>query len=150
MSKYWRGQEATLSVSDVDVGVLQNVEVEFNQDIEELLGAGSRKILDRQKTSFRVNVSGEVLSFAVGDYGTLIDYNSGENGINDTSDVKSFTMTGTFYTTDSTDSDEESIELAVKEVVFESIPIGGDKDEWIGLTLEGEGTDIEITETEPA
>lgn len=127
-----------MSVNGVTMSILQNWEIEVDKTIEELFGAGSIICQDVQVTEARVNVSGEWLGFAIGDYATLVG--GGVSGLTDTSVVTTFTVTGTCD-----DTDGNTLTLTAKSVRFPSIPIGSDKDSWVGITLDGVGKDLEIT-----
>lgn len=148
MTNIWRGQEAEMTIDSLNIGILQNVEVEKNSTVEELRGAGSPLWQDLQQTELSISVSGEILAFDNAALDSLLDIETDEQdpnyeSIRDTAEVPRFTVTGTFLNTDG-----DQYDLAVKEVYFESLPIGGDKDEWIGITIDGTGRQVERTYTE--
>lgn len=151
-TKYWRGQEAVIEVSGGSlpteaIGVIDEPEVGApEQEVQELRGAGSTKIQDLQKTATSVSVSGEVAAFDIDTWNRLIDYDDAASELDNTSEVATFTVTVTF-----TAADDSTKELAVQNAYVDgSIPIGGSREEWIGLSLEFIGDDISITDTDNA
>jgi hypothetical protein len=152
MVKYWRGQEAVLEVSGGSlpteaVGVLDSPEVAApEQDVQELRGAGSTKRQDVQKTATSVTVSGEVAAFNIDTWDRLIDYDDANDELDDSAEVATFTVTVTYEA-----ADDSTKEIAVQNAYVDgSIPIGGSREEWIGLSLEFVGDDLTITNTDNA
>lgn len=147
--KYWRGQEATIEASGGSlptdaVGVLDEPEVAApEQNVEELRGAGSTKRQDEQKTETSVTVSGEVAAFDIDTWNRLIDYDGAADELDNSAEVATFTITVTY-----TAADDSTKEIAVENAYVDgSIPIGGSREEWIGLSLEFVGDDLTITDT---
>ena len=149
MAQIWRGKEASIELeqdgSTYPIGQLQDVEVERSGNVETLLGAGSKKIQDKQETELEINVSATVSAWDVDSWKQLIDYDSTNDNIKDTSEVNEFTIKGTFEATDGT-----TLNFDVIGVDFEDLPIAGGQDEWIEMELNGRGTDIENVSTSTA
>lgn len=146
MSTYsWRGQTALLSIEESDggtsvpVGVLQDWEITVDKEIVYLRGSGSPKIKDRQQTEIEVGITGTVMAFDTDTYDKLVDYDSANSELKDTEDVKTFKVTAQAEPTTS-DTTEKWI---VKEVDFPGLSIGGSSDEFIGIDLDGTGSDLE-------
>ncbi len=147
MSTYsWKGQTALLSIkdstdTDVPVGVLQDWEVSVEKEIGYLRGSGSSKIQDKQKTETEVSVTGTVMAFDLDTYDTLANYDSANTELDNSADVESFTVTAEVEATGT----DKTKKIKVKEVDFSSLPIGGSNDDFIGIDLDGTGTDLELT-----
>lgn len=140
---HWRGQEADLLIeqggTELTIGALQNIEVSILTEVEQLRASGSLKRLDAMRHQEEVSISAEVMEFDQDTLEALTDYDSSNTEIQDASDVATFTIGGHFV---SNTGDE--MDLEIKEVKFEELEIGGSRDEWIGLPLEGEGNDLVI------
>lgn len=145
----WRGQTATLSITDssdadVPIGILQDVEVSTDFEVNELFGSGSTKRQDVSKVEHSVSVSGTVSAWDLDSWKTLIDYDDVNDVIDDSADMPLFTVTLNI-----TKKDGESAEIIeIKNVYFEGVPISGSRDEYIELSLEGKGDDIEFNPSE--
>lgn len=144
MAKVLRGQSATIEVADsggttIPIGILDNPEVAApEQEVQELRGAGSTKWQDIQKTETKVRVSGEVAEYNLDAWDQFVDYDSTAEALDDSADVATFTVTMTF-----TASDGSTKEIPVTEAYVDtSIPLGGSRDEWIGMDLEFVGRDL--------
>lgn len=140
-AKVLRGQSAVIEISDsggtdIPVGILDNPEVAApEQEVQELRGAGSSEWQDLQKTETAVLVSGEVAEFDLDAWDQLVDYDSTAESLDDSADVETFTITVTY-----TASDGSTKEIPVVDAyVNGSIPLGGSRDEWIGMDLDFRG-----------
>jgi len=138
----WKGQKASLILEDTNdtaknVGGLQDVEIEFSWDINELEGQ-SIKPLDRSYTSMRINVSATYGKFDMTAIEDIIGYDDTASEITDSPDVNEFVIRGEFTANDGTD---EHIEI--KGVVFDSLTLPWDREEWVTFELSGTGTDAE-------
>lgn len=146
-AQIWRGKEASIEIEQdsttYPIGQLQDIEVERSGNVEVLRGAGSIKRQDEQETEVDINVSATVSAWDADSWKTLIDYD-GSSKLNDSSDVNTFTIKGTFKATDDT-----TLTFDVTGVYFEDLPISGGQDEWIELELNGTGKDIENISTSP-
>lgn len=141
----WRGQTAMLSMTDssdtdVPIGILQDVEVSADFETSELYGSGSTKRIDVQKTEHRVKVSGTVSAWDLDTFKTLMDYDSTNSDIDDSADISLFNVSLSIKSKGATTADT----IKVKNIYFESVPISGSRDEYIELSLEGTGDDIEF------
>jgi len=150
--KYFRGQTATLELSGNSmpaepVGVLDNPEVGApEQEVQELRGAGSTKRQDEQKTETAVTVSGDIAAWDLETWDRLIDYDEAQSQLDDSADVATFTVTVTYEA-----ADGSTKEIEVQDAYVDgSIPLGGSREEWIGMTLELRGSDLTITNTDAA
>lgn len=152
MTKTFRGQTATISISGNGlpadpVGVIDNPEVTApEQEVQELRGAGSTKRQDVQKTETAVTVSGDVAAWDLEAWDALIDYDSANDQLDDTADVAQFTVTVTYEAADGSTKEIDVLDAYVDG----SIPLGGSREEWIGMTLEFRGSDLSITNTDAA
>ncbi len=141
MAEKWRGQETTVSIVDqesdssIPVGVLQDCEFSVNREVSELYGAGSIKRQDEQATELSISVSATFGAFDAQAFEDLANITT--SGITDSPDLPKFEITGTF-----TSSSGTSQSYTVSGVYFEEVPIGGSRDEWIELSLEGSGNDL--------
>lgn len=147
MAETFRAQEAVLTVEDedeeeVDVGIIQEVTVEPEKETEELRGFGSRMRQDEMATEISVSVSAEFMAFTETGLQDLMgtEDDDGTTILEDTSDLSLFEISGEFL-----DTSGESFTIVVKDVYFESIPISGSRDDWIGLDLEGTGKTLEFS-----
>lgn len=137
----FRGQTATLQIDGVTVGVLQDAELNPTKETEELTGQ-SIKREDIMQTSFRVGVSATYASFDLQGLKDVLGYDDSNDEIEDTPEIPSFTVTGTFVSTDSS----QDFDLAAENVVFEDLSLSWDGDSHVEEGLEGEGDDITFTD----
>ncbi len=151
-TKKFRGQSATLEISGNNlaseaVAVIDEPEVAApEQTVQTLRGAGSTKIQDRQKTETEVSVSGEISAFALDTWDRLIDYDEAAGQLDNSPEVPLFDVTVVY-----TAADGSTKEIVVKDChVDGSIPLGGSREEWIGMSLELVGSDLSITNTDAA
>lgn len=152
MTKKWRGQTATIDISGNGlatdpIGVIDSPEVSApEQEVGELRGAGSTEWQDLQKTSTSVTVSGEVAAWDLEAWDNIIDYDSVNGKLDDSADVATFTVTVTYEA-----ADGSTKEIVVQDAYVDgSIPLGGSRDEWIGMSLELKGKTLSITNTDAA
>jgi hypothetical protein len=151
-TKKWRGQTATTEISggsipSEPIGVIDEPEVSApEQEVQELRGAGSTEWQDLQKTETAVTVSGEVMAWDIDTWDALVDYDDVNGKLDDSADVQTFTVTVTYEA-----ADGSTKELAVQNAYVDgSIPLGGSREEWIGMSLELRGKTINITNTDAA
>jgi hypothetical protein len=151
-TKKWRGQTATIEISggsipSEPIGVIDEPEVSApEQEVQELRGAGSTEWQDLQKTETAVTVSGEVMAWDIDTWDALVDYDDVNGKLDDSADVQTFTVTVTYEA-----ADGSTKELAVQNAYVDgSIPLGGSREEWIGMSLELRGKTINITNTDAA
>lgn len=138
MPKKWRGQLATLEITDDagnlsadPIGVIQEVSVSPTHNIEELEGAGSTEWQDLQRTSRRVEVSGTVSAWDAEAWDTMVGYDSAAGELPDDEEVPTFTVTVEFEA-----SDGSTKEIPVEPCYFNDPPeLSGGSDEWIGMEL---------------
>jgi hypothetical protein len=148
--KKWRGQTAVLEITGNNmpteaVGVLDDPEVAApEQDVQELRGAGSTKRQDTQKTSTSVTVSGEVASWDIEAWDRLIDYDDAQDQLDDTEDVAHFEVTTRVSSADGSEK-----EIVVNDAYIDgSVPVGGSREEWWSMSLELNGSDLTINNTD--
>jgi len=149
-AKKWRGQTATIEVSggslpSEPIGVIDNPEISApEQEVQELRGAGSAERQDIQKTAISCAGSGDIAAWDIEAWDRLIDYDEAAGELDTSADVQTFTMTFTFEASDG----------STKEIVLEdgyidgSVPLGGSREERIGFTLELNGRQLSITNTD--
>lgn len=140
-TKKWRGQTATIEITGNNmpadpIGVIDNPEVSApEQEVQELRGAGSTEWQDLQKTETSVGVSGDIAAWDITAWDRLIDYDDAQGKLDDSADVATFTVTVTYEA-----ADESTKEIPVVDAYVDgSIPLGGSREEWIGMTLEMRG-----------
>jgi len=150
--KKLRGQTATIDISgnnlsDDPIGVIDNPEVTApEQEVQELRGAGSTEWQDLQKTATSVGVSGDIMAFDLDAWDKIIDYDDVADELDDSADVQTFTVTVTYEA-----ADGSTKEIAVQDAYVDgSIPLGGSREEWIGMTLELIGRTLTIANTDAA
>lgn len=141
MTKKLRGQTATIDITGNGlvadpVGVLDNPEVSApEQEVQELRGAGSTEWQDLQKTETAVTVSGDVAAMDLEAWDALIDYDDVNGKLDDSADVATFTVTITYEA-----ADGSTKEIPVVDAYIDSsIPLGGSREEWIGMDLSFRG-----------
>lgn len=151
-NQIWRGQTATIEISGGSlptdpIGIIDEPEVAApEQEVQELRGAGSTEWQDLMKTETAVTVSGEVMAWDIETWDRLVDYDDVNNKLDDSADVQTFTVTVTYEATDTSTK-----ELAVQDAYVDgSVPVGGSREEWIGLSLEMRGRTVDVTNTDNA
>lgn len=139
MAKKLRGQTATIEAEEAEtgdiitLGVLDNPEVTApEQEVQELRGAGSTEWQDIQKTATSATVSGEIAEYDLDAWDRLIDYDSTAGKLDDSAEVKTFLITVSWEASDG--STKEIV--AGPGYIDGSVPIGGGREEWIGLDPE--------------
>lgn len=153
MPKKWRGQTATIEISGGSlptdpIGVIDDPEVAApEQEVQELRGAGDTKWQDLQKTETAVAVTGTVMAWDIETWDRLIDYDDVAGELDSTADVQTFTVTITYEA-----ADTSTKEIPINECYIDgSVPLGGSREEWIGMDLSFRGKDIgSITNTDNA
>lgn len=137
--KKFRGQSATVSVKHngekIPMGILDDPEVSApNAEISELRGAGSTEWQDLQKTATHVEVSGELMSYSIDAWETLIDYDETAGKLDDSAEVRLFEVIVDYEA-----ADGSTKEIPVVDCYTENVPLGGSRDEWIGMSLDFTG-----------
>ncbi len=145
MTKYWRGQDAIISITDasdnnVPVGVLQDVEVNPEKETEELRGSGSIERQDVQQYELNVSVTGTVAEWDLDTWKSITGYNSTSEKIEDTSDIPLFDVDVDIQSSDSSTADT----VRVRDVYFSDLPVGGSRDDYLEMDLEGNGRTAKI------
>jgi len=151
MPKKWRGQTATIEISGGSlpsdpIGVIDEPEVAApEQEVQELRGAGSTEWQDLMKTETAVSVTGEVMAWDIEAWDSLVDYDDVAEKLDDSADVQTFTVTITYEA-----ADGSTKEIPINECYVDgSIPLGGSREEWIGMSLEMRGKTLgTITNTD--
>lgn len=150
MSKTWRGQESVIEIEDtngnpVPIGIIDDPSVSAPEHrVEELRGGGSTEFQDLQKTETAPTASGTVSEFAIEAWDDLVDYDSTNNKLDDTAEVKQFDVTTIFEAADGSTKD-----IVLKDAYVDGgIEIGGSREDFIGLDLTFVGRTIEITNTD--
>lgn len=141
----FRGQTAELQIDGITVGVLQDAELNPTKETEELTGQ-SIKREDIMQTQFRVSVNASYADFDLDDLKSILGYDDSNNEIEDTPEIPSFTVTGTFVSTDSS----QDFDLAAENVVFPDLTLSWDGDSHVTKDLSGEGDDITFTDNSGA
>ena len=150
-TKKFRGQQATIEVSGGQlptdpIGIIDEPEVSApEQEVQELRGAGDARWQDLSKTEIAVTVTGTVMAFDLETWDRLVDYDEAQEQLDHSAEVQTFTVTVTFEA-----SDGSTKEIPINECYVDgSIPIGGSREEWIGLDLQFRGRDLgSITNTD--
>jgi len=149
--KKLRGQTASFEIRDAEtdttipVGVLDNPEVIApEQEVQELRGTGSTEWVDVAKTETAAGASGDLASFELDAWDRLIDWDQGAGELDDSADVKLFIVTVEY---EAADGSTKAIEVG-PGYIDGSVPLGGSREEWIGFTLELQGRQLSITNTD--
>jgi hypothetical protein len=135
--KTWRGQTATIEITgnsmpSEPIGVIDNPEVAApEQEVQELRGAGSTEFQDLQKTETSVSVSGDVAAWDIEAWDRIIDYDEVAGKLDDSAEVATFTVTVTYNAADGSTKEIPVVDAYVDG----SIPLGGSREEWIGMSL---------------
>jgi len=137
--KKLRGQTATMSIedsesnTDIPVGVLDNPEVTApEQEVTELRGTGSTEWVDVQKTETAVLASGELAAFSLDAWDRLIDWDEAAGDLDDSADVKLFLADIEYAASDGS----TKVITVGPGYIDGSIPLGGSKDEFVGMEIE--------------
>lgn len=137
----FRGQTATLQIGGVTVGVLQDAEISAEKNVEELRGQ-SIKVEDRMQTELNVSVNATYASFDLAGLKSVLGYDDTNDEVEDTPEVPTFTVTGNFVSSDSS----EDFDLDVLNVYFDNLSLSWDGDTHVTEDLQGTGDDISFTD----
>lgn len=137
----FRGQTATISINGVTVGVLQEAEINTNKETEELTGQSTKRE-DVIQTAQRVTVTASHGSFDLAGIKSILGYDDTNDELEDTPDIPTFTVTGTFTSKDGS----EDFDLAVQNVYFDDHSLSWDGDTHVTQDISGEGDDINFTD----
>ena len=147
MTSKWAGQRATIEIekdgSPVPIGIIDEPEVALNQTVQELRGAGEVTWRDLQRTEMSVDVSGTVMEWDLDTWKDLTEYDEAQDQLPTDSEVPTWTTTVTYE-----NSDGETAAFPVQECYAEDIPVGGSREEWIGLDLNFTGKTIQDVDAE--
>lgn len=137
----FRGQTAQIQIGGITVGVLQDAEINPSKNVEELRGQ-SIKRADAQQTELNVAVSATHASFNLQALKDILGYDETNDEIEDTPEVPTFTVTGTFTSTDGS----EDFDMAVQNVYFDDLNLSWDPDSHVTKDVSGTGDDIVFTD----
>ena len=148
MTEKWRGQVATLEIFDdtdtqVPFGIIDEPEITVTKNIEQLRGAGPITWQDLQQTSVEVTVTGTVMEWDLDLWKTLVGYDEATDQIRTDADVPTWTTTITY-----TNGNGETAAFPVQECYAEDLPLGGGREEWIGMDLDFTGKTIQDVDAE--
>jgi len=142
MTEIFRGQVADIEVDDsgttVPVGIINDPEVTVVSNVEELRGAGSTTWQDLQRTELAVEVTGTVMEWDLDTWFTLTGYDEATDQLPTDADVPTWTTTVIYE-----DTNGDTAEFPVQDCYTESVPVGGSREEWIGLDLDFRGKTIQ-------
>lgn len=143
MAKKWRGQLAVLEMSGGSLptdpfGVLQEVTVSPDQNVEELRGAGSTKWVDLQKTEIAFEISGSAMAWDMDTWDRAVDFDDAASEVDPGPDVPTFSATVTLEA-----ADGSTKEITFGDCYFDPPPeLSGGSDEWIGMDISLRAQDI--------
>lgn len=148
MTAKWRGQSAVIEITndnddDVPIGIIDDPEVSPEFNVEQLRGAGEITWQDLQRTSLEVSVSGTVMEWDLDVWKEFTGYDEAEDALPTGADVPTWTTTIIYENTDG-----ETAAFPVQECYAESLPLGGSREEWIGMDLDFTGKTIEDVDDE--
>jgi len=137
----FRGQEATISVTkdgtSIPVGILDDPELEPQKDISYLEGSGEITFRDLEQTSLRVNVSGEIAAWDLDTWKAFVGYDEALDQIRTDSEVPTWETEITYV-----DNNGDEAVFTVTECHTENLPLGGARDDWIGMSLDFTGKNV--------
>jgi len=147
MTLKFRGQTADIEVNDggtsVPVGIIDEPEVTVTSSVEQLRGAGPVTWQDLQRTSLEVSVSGTVMEWDLDTWKTFVGYDDAADQLQTGADVPTWETTVIYE-----ESGGDTAVFPVKECYSEDVPVGGSREEWIGIDLDFTGKTIEDVDTE--
>ena len=132
----WRGQSAIIEIDALAVGMLQNVEVSFSQELTKARGSGDDvSVQDIMKTAVEPQISGEFLSFDVAAVQSLMDWDEAQSQLDLTAEVARFDVTARV---DAANGDE--LEVKLDNAWMEDGPtISAGREDFLGLEVTFEG-----------
>lgn len=142
MTLRFAGQKADIEIDDStgtaqSVGIIDNPEVVVNKDVQELRGTGEATWQDLQQTSITVGVSGDITQWDLDTWKTIVGYDEAVDELDNSADVPTFTVTVLYE-----DQNGDVAAFPVQECYDDSLPIGGSREEWIGMSLDATGRTI--------
>ena len=146
-----RGQTAAITLEQTDgteivVGTLDNPFVSVPQEVQELRGTGDTRWVDLQKTEEAVLIGGDITSFDIDAWDTLVGYDDVAAELSGDAEVETFNVT---ITADGAGGETKEIK-AGPGYRNNDLELGGSREEWLGMTLELRCQDIiDITNTTP-
>lgn len=143
----WRGQVADIEIEQDDtqltIGIIDDPEIAVVDEVSKLRGAGPTTWQDLMRTSREVEVSGTVMDWDLDTWKSLVGYDEAEDALEKDADVPTWTTTVIYE-----DADGNEAVFPVVECHTENLPLGGSRDEWIGMDLDFTGKTIEGVDEE--
>lgn len=147
MSERFRGQVADIEVEQggttVPVGVIDEPELTVVSNVEELRGAGPTTWVDLMRTELAVEVTGTVAEWDLDTWKALVGYDEAADQLREDADVPTWTTTIIYE-----DTSGDTATFPVQECYTESLPIGGSREEWIGMDFDFRGQTIQDVDAE--
>jgi len=144
MPKKFRGQEAVLELSGGNlsadpVGVLQEVTITPDREVQELRGAGDTRFVDVAETARAFDVTGTVSAWALDTWDRAIEFDDATGETDSTADVQRFDATVTLNA-----ADGSTKEIGFIDGYFNPPPeISGDRESYQGLSIELRFPDVD-------
>ena len=135
--RIFRGQESVIEIDGEPLGIIDDPEVSVTKNIEEGRGAGPTTWFDLQQTEVAVEVSGQVIEWDLDLWKDLVGYDELADELRDDAEVPTVDATVIY-----SDTNGDDAVLPVKECYSENTPVGGAREEWIGINLDLRGRTI--------
>jgi hypothetical protein len=148
MVEKWRGQLADIEIdddqgNDVPLGIIDEPEVTVSKNIEQLRGAGDITWQDLQQTELTIEVSGTVMEWDLNLWKELVGYDEATDKIRTDEEVPTWTTSIIYENTAG-----DTAVFPVQECHTEDLPLGGSREEWIGMDFSFTGRTIQDVDTE--
>jgi len=142
MSEIWRGQTADIEIEQggtaVPIGIIDDPEVSVTDNVEELRGAGPTTWQDLMRTERKVEVTGTVAEWDLDTWTALVGYDEAADELQDSAEVPTWTTTVIYE-----DTNSETAVFPVVDCYTEDLPLGGSREEWIGMDFDFSGRTIQ-------
>ena len=146
----WRGQTADIEIerngTAQTVGIVDNVEITPEKDVQQLRGASSDGTItwqDLQQTSLEVSVSGDIMEWDLDTWKAIVGYDEAVDELRSDAEVPTFSITVLYQ-----NAEGNTAAFPIPEAFDESLPLGGSREEWIGMSLDATGRTIEGVDDE--
>lgn len=142
MSMKWRGQVADITAEDsqgttLSIGIIDSPEVSVPRNVEELRGTGEVTWQDLQQTELAVEISGDIMQWDLDAWKAIVGYDEAADALRNDAEVPTFAIDVIYENTNGNQA-----VFPVPEAYDDSLPLGGSREEWIGMSLDARGQTI--------